>query len=114
MLLVGHVYKEKNIPAVTHVNNSARIQTINAEQNFKYYNLIKKFYEETNCPVIINTSFNVRGEPIVRSPQDAFNCFVNTDIDYLVMGNYIISKKENLEFKKIKNINRYLQKFKLD
>lgn len=82
-----------SIPAVTHVDYSARIQTISENTpNQKYYALIKKFSQQTGCSVIINTSFNVRGEPIVCTPQDAFNCFMRTDMDYLVMENFLLDK----------------------
>ncbi len=86
--------KRSVIPAVTHVDYSARIQTINREDNQIYYDMIKAFYKKTDCPVIINTSFNVRGEPIVCSPEDAFKCFIGTDMNYLVMGNFLLDKSE--------------------
>ena len=76
--------KRSEIPAVTHVDYSARVQTITKNNNGRYYDLILKFKEKTDCPVIINTSFNVRGEPIVNTPKDAFNCFMGTELDYLV------------------------------
>ena len=81
------------IPAVTHVDYSARIQTVNRDTNPLYYDMIKKFDEKYGCPVIINTSFNVRGEPIVASPEDAYLCFMRTNMDYLIMGNIILEKK---------------------
>lgn len=93
MLLIADVLK-KDVPAITHVDNSARLQTISEKQNLLYYRLIKEFEKLTGCPVIINTSFNVRGEPIVCSPQDALLCFMKTDMDYLVMGNFLVGKKE--------------------
>jgi carbamoyltransferase len=80
------------IPAVTHVDNSARIQTVNKEDNPQYHRLIEKFEELTGCPVIINTSFNVRGEPIVCTPKDAFTCFMRTQMDYLAMGPFLLDK----------------------
>ena len=93
--------KRSEIPAVTHVDYSARIQTVDKETNKKYYELIKKFKEKTNCPVIINTSFNVRGEPIVNTPSDAFNCFMGTELDKLVIGNcYLDKKSQNIFLKK--------------
>jgi carbamoyltransferase len=102
--------KRSEIPAVTHVDYSARIQTVSRDVNSRYYDLISKFKEKTSCSVIINTSFNVRGEPIVHSPSDAFNCFMGTDLDYLVIGNCILDKtKQNPELKK-----NYLSKFELD
>ncbi|MFH1888572.1 MAG: carbamoyltransferase [Candidatus Omnitrophota bacterium] len=81
------------IPAVTHVDNSARIQTIKREDNPLYYDMISAFYKKTACPVIINTSFNVRGEPLVCSPEDAFKCFIRTGMDYLIMGPFLLDKK---------------------
>jgi carbamoyltransferase len=116
MLLVADVKKEKQlamtaaqkqlfgieklnvprseIPAVTHVDYSARIQTVSKHTNPKYHALISKFKEITGCPVLVNTSFNVRGEPIVCSPEDAFNCLMGTDIDFLVVGNCILRKEQ--------------------
>ena len=102
--------KRSDIPAVTHVDYSARIQTVHNETNPKYYSLIKKFKEMTNCPVLINTSFNVRGEPIVNTPSDAFNCFMGTEMDKLVIGNcFLDKKKQNKNFKK-----DYKNQFELD
>ena len=102
--------KRSTIPAVTHVDYSARIQTVHEDTNKKYYELIKKFNQITNCPIIINTSFNVRGEPIVNSPSDAFNCFMGTELDKLVIGNcYLDKKKQNPSLKK-----NYLKRFELD
>tara|TARA_B100000767_G_scaffold44619_1_gene38866 strand:+ start:292 stop:2130 length:1839 start_codon:yes stop_codon:yes gene_type:complete len=93
--------KRSEIPAVTHVDYSARIQTVHKETNEKYYKLIKKFKEKTNCPVIVNTSFNVRGEPIVNTPSDAFSCFMGTELDKLVIGNFYLEKKsQNISLKK--------------
>ena len=86
--------KRSDIPAVTHVDYSARVQTVHKDTNLKYYNLIKKFKELTGCPVLVNTSFNVRGEPIVNSPKDAFDCFMGTGLDYLIIGNFILDKKK--------------------
>lgn len=96
MLLVAHVKEEKRaeIPAVTHVNGSARIQTINEQQNPLFYKLLYAFKEKTGCPVLVNTSFNVRGEPIVCTPREAFQCYQNTGMDYLVMGNCFINKSK--------------------
>ncbi|MCF7844972.1 MAG: carbamoyltransferase [Kiritimatiellales bacterium] len=115
MLLVADVHPDKRdeIPAVTHVDGSARIQSINREQNERYYDLIKAFEEKTGCGVIINTSFNVRGEPIVRSPEDALNCFLNTHMDYLVLGNYLLTKRDMPEDKVLKKKD-YLEQFELD
>ena len=82
------------IPAVTHVDYSARIQTVHAETNPRYYALIARFKELTGCPVIVNTSFNVRGEPIVGTPEDAFRCFMGTGIERLAVGNCFLLKEE--------------------
>jgi carbamoyltransferase len=102
--------KRSEIPAVTHVDYSARVQTVHKETNSKYYDLLKKFKEKTNCPVIVNTSFNVRGEPIVNSPLDAFSCFMGTELDKLVIGNCYLSKDNQK-----KNLNTsYKEKFELD
>ena len=102
--------KRSEIPAVTHVDYSARIQTVSKKTNSRYYDLIKKFKEKTGCPVIVNTSFNVRGEPIVNSPTDAFNCFMGTELDYLVIGNCILEKsKQDPSLKK-----DYTKEFELD
>ena len=86
--------KRSNIPAVTHVDYSARIQTVHKDTNPKYYKLIQNFKKITNCPVIVNTSFNVRGEPIVCSVQDSYKCFMATDLDMLVCGNFVLYKEQ--------------------
>jgi len=86
--------KRSEIPAVTHVDYSSRIQTVHKDTNPRYYNLLKKFKEKTSCPVLVNTSFNVRGEPIVNTPTDAFRCFMGTGLDKLVIGNCFLSKNE--------------------
>ncbi len=86
--------KRSNIPAVTHVDYSARVQTVDKEINPKYYQLINKFYKITGYPLLVNTSFNVRGEPIVCTPQDAFRCFMGTDLDILVIENFFLIKSE--------------------
>jgi carbamoyltransferase len=91
--------KRSEIPAVIHVDYSARIQTIKSEDNPLYYDTINAFYKKTGCPVIINTSFNVRGEPLVCSPEDAFRCFMRTEMDYLVMGCFLLDKREQKSFK---------------
>ena len=120
MLLVAEVKKEKQkkmsreeeklwgidklnivrseIPAVTHVDYSARIQTVHQDDNRVYHNLLERFYEKTGCPVIVNTSFNVRGEPIVESPLDAYKCFMRTEMDILVLGNFILKKEDQPKF----------------
>ena len=119
MLMVGNVKKDKlvenfdknntlkgleklglirsKIPAVTHVDNSARIQTV-TDKNGIYYDLIKKFKEKTGCPVIVNTSFNVRGEPPVNTPLDAYKCFMATDLDLLIIGNCVLEKENQTNF----------------
>ncbi len=102
--------KRSLVPAVTHVDYTSRIQTVKNDYNFLYYNLIKKFYEKTKCPLIVNTSFNIRGEPIVCNPKDAFKCFMSTDIDILVIGNYVLKKEK--QDKKLKN--NYVNKYELD
>ena len=86
--------KRSEIPAVTHIDYSARIQTVTKKNNSRYYDLIAKFKEKTGCPLIVNTSFNVRGEPIVNSPTDAFNCFMGTELDILVIGNFFLEKNK--------------------
>tara|TARA_B110000238_G_C15871558_1_gene329478 strand:- start:61 stop:642 length:582 start_codon:yes stop_codon:yes gene_type:complete len=102
---------KSKIPAVTHVDYSARIQTVHKETNFEFHSLIKNFYNKTNCPILINTSFNVRGEPIVCSPEDSFRCFMRTEMDILVIGNYILYKKNQQNYKDNKN---WRDEFKLD
>ena len=102
--------KRSEIPAVTHVDYSARIQTVHEKTNKKYYDLIKKFREKTNCSVIVNTSFNVRGEPIVNTPEDAFNCFMGTKLDNLAIGNFYLEKSE--QDRSLEKI--YKDKFELD
>jgi len=133
MLLVADVKKEKQIPlenvgkkfsgldklktirseipAVTHVDYSARIQTVHEETNKLYYNLLKKFNDDYGCAVLINTSFNVRGEPIVCTPEDAYQCFMRTNMDYLIMGNYLLKKDEQKN--KIEHEN-WQKEFELD
>ena len=133
MLIVGRVKKNKlkhsdtklepsrgfdrlktirsEIPAVTHVDNSARIQTVHKETNPVFHDVIRAFEKITGCPIIINTSFNVRGEPIVESPEDAYRCFMRTKIDYLVLGSFLLSKKEQPEFVETKN---WQNEFQLD
>ena len=102
--------KRSNIPAITHVDYSARIQTVHKETNSRYYDLIKEFKKNTNCPVLVNTSFNVRGEPIVCSVEDAFNCFMGTNLDILVLEDFILFK-DNQDKSLIKD---YKNKFELD
>ena len=99
------------IPAITHVDYSARVQTVTGKTNPVYYNLIKKFDEQSDCAVVINTSFNVRGEPIVCTPQDAYRCFMRTDMDYLAIGSFLLDKTEH---KPIQNDSDRQSEFELD
>ena len=85
------------IPAVTHVNYSARVQTVHQETNNRYHELLTAFADRTGCPVLVNTSFNVRGEPIVCTPEDAYRCFMRTEMDYLVLENVILDKRNQPE-----------------
>ncbi len=102
--------KRSEVPAITHVDYSSRIQTVHKSTNPKYHKLITKFKEITGCPILVNTSFNVRGEPIVNTPEDAFNCFMGTELDNLVIGNcYLIKKHQDVSLKK-----DYSDKFELD
>ena len=102
--------KKSSIPAVTHVDYSARIQTVHKSTNPRYYELIKEFKKITNCPILVNTSFNVRGEPIVCSIEDAFNCFMGTNLDILVIEDFILYKEEQ----DIALVKDYKNKFELD
>jgi len=99
-----------SVPAITHVDYSARIQTVHADTNPKYHALITRFNEITGCPLVVNTSFNVRGEPIVCSPADAFKCFMGTELDVLALGNYLLLKEEqDISFQE-----DYKEKYELD
>ncbi|MGE0159666.1 MAG: carbamoyltransferase [Dehalococcoidia bacterium] len=100
-----------DVPAITHIDYSARIQTVTRDTNPDYYDLIKAFEDETGCPVIVNTSFNVRGEPIVCTPADAYRCFMRTHIDYLVLGPYVLDKTKQPEWKEEGD---WRQEFQLD
>lgn len=100
-----------SVPAITHVDYSARVQSVNGETHPLYYKMIKKFDEKYGCPVIINTSFNVRGEPIVCTPHDAYMCFMRTNMDYLIMGPYLVEKTEQKPLEK--DID-WLKEFELD
>jgi len=112
MLLVCQVKDNPSpIPAVTHKDYSARIQSVSKTQNPFYHRLIKEFKHQTGCGVLINTSFNVRGEPIVCTPQDAYNCFMGTNMDYLAMGNFLLDKKK---MKMTKEYQGFKDKFELD
>jgi carbamoyltransferase len=133
MLIVGQVKKERqkkmndsekklfgieklnvqrsDVPAVTHVDYSARIQTVHKETNPLFYDTITKFNEKYGCAVVINTSFNVRGEPIVCTPEDAYKCFMRTKMDYLLLGSFLLYKEEQ---KPLKNDLDWQKEFKLD
>ena len=84
---------KKKISATVHVDNTCRVQTVSSKSNKKFYELLKKMHEKTKNPVLLNTSFNVKGQPIVNSPEDAINCFLKYKIDYLFLENYILKKK---------------------
>ena len=101
------------VPAITHVDYSARVQTVDAARNPRYHKLIQAFDRMTGCPVIINTSFNVRGEPMVCSPQDAYHCFMGTNMDVLVINNYLLFREEQAESQRIDR-EQYLDRFELD
>ena len=100
-----------SLPAITHVDYSARIQTVSERTNPRYYKLINEFKRITGCPVIVNTSFNVRGEPIVCSPQDAYRCFMRTEMDILVLQNQILKKSDQTELSKDQT---WKEEFELD
>ena len=99
-----------SVPAITHVDFSARIQTVHKDTNPRFHAVISKFKEKTGCPIVVNTSFNVRGEPIICSPTDAFNCFMGTEMDLLAVGNYVLYKEKQKKFFK----QNYEEKYELD
>ncbi len=103
--------KRSTIPAVTHVDYSARVQTVHNETNPKYHKLLKSFYKKTGCPVLVNTSFNVRGEPIVCTPEDSYRCFMRTEMDLLVINNYVMLKDKQPNYQDKGN---WQEEFKLD
>ena len=103
-------FNRSDIPAITHIDFTARIQTVHKETNPRYYDLLKEFKKNTNCSVLVNTSFNVRGEPIVCSIQDAFNCFMGTNLDVLVINNFILKKIDQKVILK----HNYKNKYELD
>ncbi len=103
--------RRSDLPAITHIDFSARIQTVHPETNPRYHDLIKKFKEQTGCGVVVNTSFNVRGEPIVCTPEDAYRCFMRTEMDYLVIGDYLFEKREQPEWD---NKDNWQEEFVLD
>ena len=86
--------KRSELPAITHVDYSARVQTVHRDTNPRYYDLIKAFEASTGCGMLVNTSFNVRGEPIVCTPEDAYRCFLRTEMDYLVLENFLLAKSD--------------------
>ena len=102
------------IPAITHVDYSARIQTVDEERHGRYYRLMKAFGEKTGWPVIVNTSFNVRGEPIVYRPAEAFNCFLHTEMDVLVLEDFLLVKSEQPTSVLPADAGTYLSRFQLD
>ena len=99
------------IPAVTHVNYSSRVQTLKNETNPRFWKLLDDFEQHTGCPVLVNTSFNVRGEPIVCSPEEAYQCFMRTKMDYLVLNGCLLKKTEQPKFLKDKS---WMKEFELD
>jgi carbamoyltransferase len=101
------------IPAVTHVDYSARIQTVHKDTNPRYHALISAFKQRTSCPVIVNTSFNVRGEPIVCAPEEAYRCFLATNMDALVLERFVLLKEEQSEAAQ-HEVDKYLAEFQLD
>ena len=103
-------FKRSELQAITHVDYSARVQTVSKEFNEKFYKLIREFYDLTGCPVLINTSFNIRGEPIVCTPADAYRCFMGTDLDCLVCENFILNKEDQIK----NNLKDYRNNFELD
>ena len=100
-----------DLPAITHVDYSARMQTVHKETNPKFHDLLTQFNERTGCPVLVNTSFNVRGEPIVESPEDAYRCFMRTEMDYLVLENFLLAKPDQPEWEKDES---WKEEFELD
>lgn len=95
MLEICQVISDLELPAITHVDNSARVQTVDESINLKVTLLLKAFEKLTGCPILLNTSFNVKGEPIVCSPYDAIRCFINANLDCLVLGDLVIERKDN-------------------
>ncbi len=101
------------IPAVTHVDQSARLQTVDRDRHPRFHSLLQRFWAKTGCPVLINTSFNVRGEPIVCTPEDAYRCFMGTNMDVLVMENFVLLKQEQRGIEQ-RDVERYFEQFQLD
>ena len=104
-------YERSDLPSITHIDYSARIQTVHKETNPRYWELINAFKELTGYAVIVNTSFNVRGEPIVSTPNDSYRCFMRTEMDYLVVGNYVFDKRQQPEWQEKDN---WQEEFVLD
>ena len=102
---------KSSLPAITHVDYSARIQTVSSKTNPRFYELINAFKQKTGCPTVVNTSFNVRGEPIVCTPQDAYRCFMRTEMDILVLQNQVLFKREQ---PKVEKDETWMQEFELD
>ena len=103
--------RRSSVPAITHVDYSARIQSVHPDDNQPYHDMIRAFKDKTGCPVIINTSFNVRGEPIVCKPEHAYTCFMRTEMDYLVLGPYLLAKQDQPEWREEGD---WRQEFQLD
>jgi carbamoyltransferase len=101
------------VPAITHVDYSARVQTVDAERHFRLHRLMTAFKQRTGCPVIINTSFNIRGEPIVCTPADAYRCFLATNMDVLVLENFVLRKAEQPAAAQ-HEVDDYFARFELD
>jgi carbamoyltransferase len=102
------------VPAITHVDYSARIQTVDSERNPRLHRLLTAFYELTNCPILVNTSFNVRGEPIVCTPQDAYRCFLATEMDALVLEDLVLDRMELKPVNESRTRQEHLAQFELD
>ena len=103
--------KRSQIPAITHVDYSARVQSVHRKSNPRFHALLEQFKARTGCAVLVNTSFNVRGEPIVCTPEDAYRCFMRTEMDYLVVENFIMAKPEQPEWEKDVS---WMSEFELD
>ena len=104
-------FERSDVPAITHLDFSARIQTVHKEMNSKFWNLINNFKKITDYGMLVNTSFNVRGEPIVCSPEDAYKCFMRTEMDYLVVNNFLLKKTEQIDWQQTE---KWMTKFKMD
>ena len=107
-------YCRSSIPAVTHVDFSARVQTVDEDRNPLLHKMMTRFYEKTDCPVMINTSFNVRSEPIVCTPEDAYRCFMMTDMDVLILGRHILLKENQEKQMTETDRHEHLAQFQLD